>query len=317
MTTITYQQPAPTTPSIPMSVVPNSAPPNVPVPPPGSTFTMPTPNTDATQAAKMTPVMESLNPAQDTIQGRLPGLLDPNSDIMKQATTVAQQQMLARGLLNSSMTTGAVLDSMLKQAVPIASADAAAYQKVAGTNAAAGNTAAQVNANNEQTANADTAQAANAAALQTENINAQSEQAHQTAQDQAHNTAAQQVGQGILQTAAENAQSQQVQQQAQNTQAQTALQQQGQQILDAYDNATKIQLQQMGYTQDQMDQSMQMASDFNKLMVNAWATIVQMPNLTADARNQLLTQLQTLHQDNLDTLNQLTGINLQWSGITS
>jgi len=87
----------------------------------------------------------NLTPEQQTVQGQLQGIIASNSPLMQQAQTTALQQMNKRGLLNSSMAVGAGQQAVISQALPIASADAAAYQTQNKFNAEQANVAAAAN----------------------------------------------------------------------------------------------------------------------------------------------------------------------------
>lgn len=63
-------------------------------------------------------------PEDDSVQGKITGLMSGNSPLMKQAQTQAKQYANRRGLLNSSMAAGAGVDAVVKNALPIASQDA-------------------------------------------------------------------------------------------------------------------------------------------------------------------------------------------------
>ncbi len=92
-----------------------------------------------------------------TVQGQLKKVIADDSPLIQQATTRANQEMNRRGLLSSSLAVGAGQDAVIAQALPIATADAATYER-AGTNtvnaqnaalnfgAAAQNQASQTNA---------------------------------------------------------------------------------------------------------------------------------------------------------------------------
>jgi hypothetical protein len=81
-----------------------------------------------------------------TVQGQLEGILEKESPLMQQAKTQALQQMNARGLLSSSMALGAGQEALIKQALPIAQADAAMYGAAGRFNAETANTLASFNA---------------------------------------------------------------------------------------------------------------------------------------------------------------------------
>lgn len=73
--------------------------------------------------------------AEQTTAGQLKNVTDPNSPLNQQLRAQALQQANARGIVNSSIAESAAMDAILKNAVPIASSDAATYSKAAGYNA--------------------------------------------------------------------------------------------------------------------------------------------------------------------------------------
>ena len=98
-------------------------------------------------ATKATNTAWNIDPAKQTVAGQLEGLIAKNSPLMQQAESSALQQMNRRGLLNSSMAVGAGQEAVIKQATPIAQADATAYQAQAKFNAEQQNQVSQFNAN--------------------------------------------------------------------------------------------------------------------------------------------------------------------------
>jgi len=82
-----------------------------------------------------------------TVQGQLQGVIAADSPLMQQARAQSLAQMNRRGLINSSMAVGAGQEAVIKQALPIAQADAATYGQSAKYNADVANTIAQYNAN--------------------------------------------------------------------------------------------------------------------------------------------------------------------------
>lgn len=69
-----------------------------------------------------------------TVEGRINNLTDPNNPLIAQARSRALQNMNGRGLLNSSIAMGAADSAAYDAAMPIATADAANASKVAGYN---------------------------------------------------------------------------------------------------------------------------------------------------------------------------------------
>lgn len=94
-----------------------------------------------------------------TVQGQMQKLIDPNSPYYQQWATAGAQDAAARGFTgNSSIRDTGILDSVMRGATPIATSDANTFAKAAGyntdqenqfamANQAASNTAGQVNAN--------------------------------------------------------------------------------------------------------------------------------------------------------------------------
>lgn len=60
----------------------------------------------------------------DSVEGRVKGLVDVNNPLMQQARTQGTQAANRRGLLNSSIAAGAAQSAVIDKAVPIATADA-------------------------------------------------------------------------------------------------------------------------------------------------------------------------------------------------
>ena len=83
---------------------------------------------------------------EQTVEGRINRLTDPNSPIIQQARTRALQFANQRGLLNSSIASTAADSAAYEAAIPIAQADAATYAKAAGYNADQSNQFAARNA---------------------------------------------------------------------------------------------------------------------------------------------------------------------------
>lgn len=88
-----------------------------------------------------------IDPAQQTVEGRIAGLTDPNSQINARAIAQAKQDATKRGLVNSSIAGSAAQAAVLDKALPVAQQDASMYSNAAMSNASAENTAAQFNAN--------------------------------------------------------------------------------------------------------------------------------------------------------------------------
>ena len=88
----------------------------------------------------------TLDAGQDTVQGQINSVIAKNSELMQRADARAQGQMNSRGILNSSMAVGAGQAAVMDAALPIATADAAAYARARENNTAARNAAMSLNA---------------------------------------------------------------------------------------------------------------------------------------------------------------------------
>lgn len=82
-----------------------------------------------------TPTKWDVDPNQTT-QGRMAALIDPNSPYYQAWKTAGAQDAAARGFTNnSSIRDSAIMDSIIRNATPIAQSDAATFAKAAGYNA--------------------------------------------------------------------------------------------------------------------------------------------------------------------------------------
>ena len=89
-----------------------------------------------TPAASGMPAAATWTPGKDaTVQGQLTGLLDKGGPLMDRAATRADQQMNARGLLNSSIAVGAGQSALYDAALPIAQQDAQTFGRAGEVNA--------------------------------------------------------------------------------------------------------------------------------------------------------------------------------------
>lgn len=84
---------------------------------------------------------------QGLVQHRLKNIVQEDSPLMQQAARIATQKANARGLINSSMAVGAAQDAVIGQAMPIAQADAATYDRAMTNTANQQNAASQFGAN--------------------------------------------------------------------------------------------------------------------------------------------------------------------------
>jgi hypothetical protein len=74
--------------------------------------------------------------SDQTVQGQMKNLIDPNSPYYQQWATAGAQDAAARGFTgNSSIRSTGIMDSVMRGATPIATSDASTYAKAAGYNA--------------------------------------------------------------------------------------------------------------------------------------------------------------------------------------
>lgn len=111
------------------------------------------PVTSSNTAAQLgDPTKWNVTPEQ-TVEGRVNGIIDKDSPIIQAARTRAGQASNARGLLNSSMGVEAGESAAYDAALPIASVDAQTSAKAAGYNADASNQFAVKNVDAQNTLN--------------------------------------------------------------------------------------------------------------------------------------------------------------------
>jgi hypothetical protein len=110
----------------------------------------PAPVSASQPAVLGSPTQWNVTPNQ-TVAGQMQGLIDPNNPYYQQWATAGAQDAAARGFTgNSSIRDTAILDSVMRGATPIATADASTYAKAAGYNA---DTSNQFAVNNFNAAN--------------------------------------------------------------------------------------------------------------------------------------------------------------------
>lgn len=107
----------------------------------------PPPRTAQAYTAPMlgNPTPWNVTPEQ-TVEGRIQSIINPNNPIIAQARTRANEAMNQRGLMNSGMAISAAEDAAYTAAIPIATTDAGTYSKAAGWNADQSNQFALKNA---------------------------------------------------------------------------------------------------------------------------------------------------------------------------
>jgi hypothetical protein len=92
------------------------------------------------------PTLGAIDPATETVQGQMQGLLAANSPYMQLARQNALATANNRGLLNTSIAAGAGEKAAIESALPIANADAQLYNQQSMANQNAQNQAGQFNA---------------------------------------------------------------------------------------------------------------------------------------------------------------------------
>lgn len=97
------------------------------------------------------PATFNVTPEQTT-QEQIKKIVAADSPLMRQAEQKAMQRMNRRGLLNSTLSTTAGQEAVIGAALPIANADAAAYERAATNTSQADNLARQFKAGAENTA---------------------------------------------------------------------------------------------------------------------------------------------------------------------
>lgn len=125
-----------------------------------------TPGAAAT-AAPSTRAVQS----NETVQGQIAGLIDKNSPLLQQARNQATMASNARGLVNSSIAASAGESAAYGAALPIAQADARAYEQAARDQQALLSQTSQFNAGQSN----EMARATLAAQTQAEQFNAESQ----------------------------------------------------------------------------------------------------------------------------------------------
>lgn len=141
-------------------------------------------------AAQQAPAVSSsitqrtVDPATETVNGQVQGIINQNSPLMQQAQAQALQRANDRGLGDSSLAVGAAQGAVLSAATPIANADAGVYGNAANMNTTTQNqftaqrdaTQNQINNNNVTSTNqasAFTSDAGNKASMQNASLGTQ------------------------------------------------------------------------------------------------------------------------------------------------
>lgn len=108
--------------------------------------------------------MRNVDAASETVQGRMTGLLDSNSQYMQQARADAMRSANERGMMNSAMAASGGTDAAIRSALPIATTDAGTYAGAADYNVALKNQATMWNADQTNQGNRLNTQMADSAA---------------------------------------------------------------------------------------------------------------------------------------------------------
>jgi hypothetical protein len=130
-------------------------------------------------ATGYTPTPYTVKP-ESLVQEQVKNIVGADSPLMQQARTKASQTMNARGLLNSTLNTQAGQEAVISQALPIATADAATYDRAMTNTANQQNAASQFGAAATNTASQTNAQLATQ--MNTTNANAKNQALSQEAQ---------------------------------------------------------------------------------------------------------------------------------------
>jgi hypothetical protein len=101
-----------------------------------------------------------------TVAGQMQKLTDPNNPYYQQWATAGAQDAAARGFTgNSSIRSSGIIDSVMRNALPVAQSDAATYAKAEGYNTDQSNQFAQANTTAQNTAGQFNAGQANTASI--------------------------------------------------------------------------------------------------------------------------------------------------------
>lgn len=103
------------------------------------------------------PVYRAVDEKNDTVQGRMTGLLSMDNPMNKAVLTRAREIANARGLLNSSINTNIGTRALIENALPIAQQDAQTYFNQGQANQQAGNQFSMTNLNADITTRRDKA----------------------------------------------------------------------------------------------------------------------------------------------------------------
>jgi hypothetical protein len=224
--------------------------------------------------------------SKQTVAGQIKDIIDQGSPLLEQAQAQARAQMNARGLINSTTAVTAGNRALYDVAMPIASADAATYDRAATNTTTAQNTALGFKAAADNTAGLQDAQLG----TQTSQFNASST-----------NTA-------LSQAAGESNKMWSDRLMAQQRESLQRLV--GSQQLAAIDATGKIQTQltDMSNKNKLLLQTSQNASQYYTTMLQYMGSIMSDPNLDAGQKQQALNNSVTTLNDALDTMTSIADI---------
>lgn len=260
-------------------------------------YTPTTATADKAESTGYTPDAFKVTPEQ-TVEGRLGGLIAADSPLMQQARTRALQYANSRGLINSSMAAGEAQARMVESALPIAQQDASQFNQAMTNTVNAKNTASQFGAAAKNTASLTNAQLGT-------NVNLANQNAHNAAagfKASADNTASltnAQLGTNVnLANQDANNTAAQFGANASNTAALTNAQLGTNVNLANLDTQTRLALSEMDNSYRQLLQTNQdAASAFNQVAQNI-ANISQNSTMTQEAKDAAI-------QSQLNSLNEL------------
>jgi len=277
--------------------------------------------TRAGQASLATAQQAAVDPATQTVQGQLAGILASGSPLLVQAQTRAAQAANRRGLLNSSMAVGAGESALYDAAMPIASQDATTYsqfglsnaeraQQAELANANAKNQMEQLNVSEEgntnrfnvgetNTSNRFNTGETNTAARQTAAQEADRASQNAQLQQQSNLSAADRAAQ----TASQNAQLQQ-QTNLSNQDAQTKL------MLQQMDATTRTELVNIEANYKTLMQASQSASDLYMQTLKNLSDITMNKDLSAAAKNAAMQQQKDLLLNGMNLIGSMNNLGI-------
>lgn len=226
-----------------------------------------------------------------TVEGRLANLTDPNSALNQQAAAQALQTSNSRGLINSSLAVTAGQDAVLKNALPIAQQDASTFATAGQTNAAAKNTSSQFNA-----------AATNQASLANQSVESQKQLA------QAQNASQEKISQLSSDT-----QKFLGELTANTNLATTKLSADTQLSLGTLDAKTKTDLQNIVSKNSQLLQANTSAANATSQLMASIAQVQANDKLDAEAKQTAVNNLINVMNESLRTFNDISGAGLDLS----